>query len=122
MPLLHFFTAKTGIPTGHVLRVKANLTFPNPRTVGDVHQGPHVDFELGDGARFLTMIYYVDDSDGDTVLFHERSGGPITSLTERLRVTPKRGRLVYFDGDIVHTGQNPTVSPVRAVINFNVKL
>jgi integrase len=122
MPILHFFTAKTGIATNRVIRVKANLTCPNPRTLGNVYQGPHVDYELPDGARFLTLIYYVNDSDGDTVLFHERATAPVTRLSERMRVTPKQGKLVYFAGDIIHTGQNPTVTPARAVINLNVRL
>ncbi|MFO0759640.1 MAG: 2OG-Fe(II) oxygenase [Byssovorax sp.] len=122
MPLLHFFTAKTGISTRQVIRIKANLTVPHPRTMGtDVYQGPHVDFQYNDGSSFVTMVYYVNDSDGDTVLFHERSTGPIARLSERQRVTPRQGRLVCFDGEIIHSGQNPRETPARAVINLNVR-
>ena len=121
LPLLYFFTAKTGIATNHVVRVKANLTLPNPRTIGNVYLGPHVDYEFEDRSSFLTLIYYVNDSDGDTVVFNERAGAPVAIPSERLRVTPEQGKLVYFDGDIIHTGQNPTHTPARAVINLNVE-
>jgi hypothetical protein len=37
------------------------------------------------------------------------------------RVTPKKGRLVLFDGGVLHAGQPPKTSEVRCVININFK-
>jgi hypothetical protein len=58
------------------------------------------------------LLYYVSDSDGDTV-FYDDDG-----VTEIKRVSPKKGRVVFFDGSILHAASNPTTVP-RIVFNYN---
>jgi|TARA_R110000803_G_scaffold149938_1_gene215393 hypothetical protein len=82
---------------------------------------PHVDIEDGGG---LTGIYYINDSDGDTVIFNEKDNTPIRNNEEisvRKVIKNKRGRLVLFDQSLLHAGCPPIKSNQRLVINFNIK-
>ena len=68
------------------------------------------------------ILYYVNDSDGDTVIYKERYIGtdkPQT-LTELKRIEPKRGRVVVFDGLHYHSSSNPRKNSYRCVINFDI--
>lgn len=102
------------INTSNVARIKANLNFP-PINFPDNHTYPvHVDLEPEYSG--ITCIYYVNDSDGDTVFFAE------DGITEINRVSPKKGTLVYFDNKTLHAGCPPRNSKTRCVINFNFTL
>ena len=82
---------------------------------------PHVDLYY----PHTVILYYVNDSDGDTVIYKERYTGtgkpqfPQT-LTELKRIEPKRGRVVVFDGLHYHSSSNPRKNSYRCVINFDI--
>ena len=61
-----------------------------------------------------TGIYYVNDCDGDTFLFD--------GTKEIAKISPKKGRIVIFDGKTLHAGSHPYNSDFRMVINFNFKV
>jgi hypothetical protein len=73
----------------------------------------------------LVVLYYLVDSDGDTILVdHKREDDVDYNLEaqdfkELLRITPKKGRCVIFDGDYYHTAEQPVYN-TRAIINFNL--
>lgn len=72
----------------------------------------------------LVILYYVCDSDGDTVIYKNKYNkkSPIPffeDLKELKRVTPKQGRVVLFDGSHWHTSNQPKDN-VRCIINYNV--
>jgi len=67
---------------------------------------PHVDIFH----PHLVCLYYVNDSDGDTIFYDEKG-------KEFKRVSPKKGRIAFFDGSIKHSAGSPTYNH-RAVINF----
>jgi hypothetical protein len=92
-------------------RVKYNLQFQITNGSKDKHNTPHVDSKF----PHMTMIYYVNDSDGDTFFFDKK-------LNVTKRVSPKAGRAVIFKGDIMHTGQHPINSHARCVINMNFEV
>ena len=81
---------------------------------------PHLDrFE-----PHLVFLYYVCDSDGDTIIYDyktEKEGDVpfFEDVKELKRITPKQGRVVIFDGMYWHTAEQPT-KDVRCVINFNI--
>jgi hypothetical protein len=73
----------------------------------------------------FALLYYVCDSDGDTVIFdnmysrmNQRPPEP-SELIVKKRVTPKQGRVVIFDGYYWHTATQPTKS-IRCIINTDV--
>jgi hypothetical protein len=60
------------------------------------------------------ILYYIADSEGDTYLFED------DEKTIIKQVTPKKGRLVFFDGSIKHCSSTPT-NTTRAILNFNIQ-
>ena len=88
------------------LRVKCNLT---PITETPITYGFHIDIDDFDGK---TAIFYVNDTDGNTLM--QRPG-----RENIISVECKRNRLVVFDSDIRHTGTSCTDQKVRCLINFN---
>ena len=69
-------------------------------------------------------MYYVVDSDSDTVIYKNNYENGMTvpnmkDLIENKRVTPKKGRVVVFDGYFWHTACQPENNK-RLIINYNV--
>ena len=108
------------ITTGLALfprRIRFNLTTTDANYGGDKHYTPHIDTDYEGGC---TAIYYVNDSDGDTLFFKTPDEKDKTKDLEVIkRLTPKKGTLVYFPRDTIHAGQPPVNTPCRAVINLN---
>jgi hypothetical protein len=102
-----------------MLRVKINMTVKSKIMENRKFSAPHIDFpELKD---YYSAIYYVNDSDGDTFIFNETDKTlPVDSLTVKQQVSPKKGRLVIFNGQLLHAGNNPTGDDPRIVINMNL--
>lgn len=105
----------------NLIRIKGNFLTPNPvkPSLGEAIHYPHLDFY----DNHYAMVYYVNDSDGDTIIFNEKwyDGIPMpVNLTVKQRVSPKRGRLVIFDGLHFHTSQSPTNHSERIILNINV--
>jgi hypothetical protein len=92
-----------------VHRCKVNLN-TNDIRFKDRYHTPHIDNAFDNQ---ITAIYYVNDSDGDTIFFDDKK-----NITDR--VTPKKGRLVWWKGKIFHAKHSPIKSTQRVVINFNL--
>lgn len=98
-------------------RVKANMNLKKSEEWEHKIATPHID------SKFLnrkSLLYYVNSSDGDTIIYNERYADTLDNipLTQRQRVTPKRGRAILFDSDIVHSHMYNTEADTRAIINF----
>jgi hypothetical protein len=85
---------------------------------------PHIDAHRPQ--KYYIVVYYVNDVDGDTVLFKEKKDevtpqdvidGKLTVLQS---VSPKKGRVVIFDGDLYHAVGKPKTD-MRCIINFNYR-
>ena len=74
---------------------------------------PHIDTN----EKNFVMLYYVCDSDGDTILYNEKVESEKYTVKES--VTPKQGRVVLFDGGLFHTAEQP-ISNTRCVVNYNL--
>jgi hypothetical protein len=90
---------------GILIRMKANMLMP--RRFEFRHTPYHVD-RLD---PHYTIVYYVNDADGATLLESRRG---------RQKIAPKKGRVVLFDGALKHANYLPTRGP-RCVINFNFR-
>lgn len=117
-PLLYFLIAKTNKEL-MVNRCKANLNYPNGGFATNQYYAPHKD-PANPGE--YTAIYYVNDCDGDTLLFKEPESHDFDGEYEVIkRVSPKKGRVVFFPANIVHCGTPPKNSESRCLINFVLK-
>ena len=74
---------------------------------------PHIDTD----DKHFVMLYYVVDSDGDTIIYNEKIESE--EYTIKRKVTPKQGRVVLFDGGLFHTAEQPTQN-TRCVVNYNL--
>lgn len=81
------------------------------------HNGIHVD--LPKELPHIAAVYYVNGSDGDTIIYEQCIGDDTTNLKEHMRVTPKRGRIVFFDGSRYHCSSQPSTN-YRCIINFDL--
>jgi hypothetical protein len=82
---------------------------------------PHCDMNEGG----YTAIYYLNESDGDTVIFNEKTMDPFLKgeeLSIKKIIKNKKGRLVMFNQDYLHAGMFPIKSDYRVVINLNFKI
>lgn len=74
----------------------------------------------------IVLIYYVIDADGDTVLFDKTTDDipknelDVSQLSVIKRITPKKGRIVLFDGSRYHATTLPVLGK-RCIININLK-
>jgi hypothetical protein len=84
----------------------------------------HINF----GMPHLVMLYYVNDSDGDTVIFDKTLDDipngihypdEYCTLNITHRISPKRGRVLFFDGKFYHASSSPTKS-VRSIITLDL--
>lgn len=92
-------------------RIKANLTTNHSGYTKDNYQPVHIDL---DELNYYSILYYINDSDGDTLFFKD------TDIIKR--VTPKKGRCVIFNSNIPHAGSNPIITPFRMVVNIILKV
>jgi hypothetical protein len=119
LPLTYSISEKSGIEYESIL---ASRTFLQVPTTYEKNHGPfHVDFKY----PHMVFLYYVNDSDGDTLITNKKydfSNQTFDELDESQiveRVSPRKGRVVIFDGLYYHSGGIPKISP-RCVINFDL--
>lgn len=121
--LIDYVLDETGLEMTRLLRVKANFLTNNVDHSFDEMciNFPHLD----NYNEHKVLVYYANDADGDTILFNERfeeshrnRTEPI-NLTTEARVTPKKGRILMFDGLQYHTSQNPINTTHRCILNIN---
>jgi hypothetical protein len=91
----------------------------------DLQHGVHVDFDKIE-TRNVSAVFYLNDSDGDTIIYNERQkydGEPVPdTLTIKKRISPKSNRLVLFSGNYWHTGESPRQNNRRVILNSNYSL
>lgn len=114
VPLLNKACGALQVPTAKIIQGRSFLQFPlNLNSVDD--DTPHID--LDEGERHIVVLYYVVTSDGDTIIYKERTESDV--YTVKQKVTPKQGRVVIFDGGLYHTAQQ-SLNQIRCVVNYNL--
>ena len=115
VPMLSKACQHLKMPQTEVLQGRSFLQFPLVNIDTSVVDTPHID--LDEGWEHIVVLYYVIDSDGDTIIYNERTESP--SYTEKQRVSPKQGRVVIFEGGQYHTAEQPTKG-TRCIVNYNL--
>ena len=114
VPLLKLACKTLNVPNAKIIQGRSFMQFPlNLKSKED--DTPHID--LDEGQRHIVVLYYVVTSDGDTIIYNERTKSK--TYTEKQRVTPKQGRVVIFDGGLYHTAQQCSKRP-RCIVNYNL--
>lgn len=110
--IIGYFIEKTGIKLKRVVRIKVNL-IPNiahkPESLKNLI---HTDVDLDKEGKFVTFVYYVNDSDGDTTILSEDKESVV------LTSSPIKGNCVWFDSKTFHRSCVPIHHKRRVVINF----
>ena len=91
-----------------LLRIKTNLLL-NIRN--NKPNKSHIDYNI----PHWTMLYYVNDSDGDTIFYDSKNG------KETRRCSPQKGKAVLFDGLIYHSSSCPIQNNKRIILNINFR-
>ena len=115
LPILKNACLKMEIKDINVLQGRSFLQLPLNLKNRDVDT-PHRD--IYDRDNFFVVLYYVCDSDGDTIIYNERKESK--TYTVKQKVTPKQGRVVLFDGGLMHTAEQPINSNVRCIVNYDL--
>ncbi len=99
----------------YVNRLKINLMLPGVKNNPNSYNRPHVDHSY---SYAKTLLYYVNDSDGDTFFFDQTyTGSNPGDLKVVDRITPKAGTAVIFDSYRYHASSTPTADK-RSAINI----
>jgi hypothetical protein len=123
LPILFVFCDKAKIEYRALLRIRVGLF---TRTIGDAkHHNPHVDY----GEPHRTAVYYVNDADGDTVIFDQTFDDVSVEasaryanenrFTIRRSIAPRKGKMICFDGRHYHASAYPTTASKRIAVTFN---
>ena len=111
--LLESACNKIGKQSVNVIQGRSFLQLPI-NYKGEREDSPHIDTS----DDHFVMLYYVCDSDGDTIIYNEQEKSD--RYTVQKRITPKQGRVVLFDGSYYHTAEQP-LNNIRCVVNYDLK-
>ena len=103
-----------------MLTVRANISLKHSIPDG-FHTTPHCD--IADHTKYKNprvVIYYVNDSDGDTIFFTRKYGDEKQDEYEvESKVSPKKGRFVLFSNEHFHAQTHPQIEEKRIVLVYN---
>ena len=113
VPLIENVCGEIGKQSVSIIKGRSFLQLPI-NYKGEREDTPHVDI-FDD---HFVILYYVCDSDGDTIIYNEKIKSD--SYTIQKRITPKQGKVVLFDGSYYHTAEQP-LNNIRCVVNYDLK-
>tara|TARA_R110002012_G_scaffold110962_1_gene255758 strand:- start:1376 stop:1966 length:591 start_codon:yes stop_codon:yes gene_type:complete len=102
---------KTNIGEIKLLRVKSNLQLMRSKNTEKNFTKPHKDID----EKHIVLLYYVNDNDGKTFLFND-------DFSIKDTITPKKGRTLIFDGNLIHASSHPISYETRLVINYDLEI
>ena len=104
-----------------ILKGRSFLQTPTNISREDVDT-PHVDLIV----PHFVMLYYVNDSDGDTLIYNEKTKFASClpdegmKFTLKKQISPKQGRVVLFNGAHWHTAQQSNHN-LRCIVNYDLR-
>lgn len=117
-PLVWFLEKHIRIKVKSLGRIKANLLLPGDSTL-DNYNVPHIDHPNDD---HISMVYYVNDSDGDTRIFDKTVEEGHENLNCIGQFNPCKGRALVFKSNRFHASSPPVKANNRMIINFVLQL
>jgi hypothetical protein len=115
-PLMQTAIDQAGLKLISPLRLRLgfllNTIYPLP-SIGYRHNTPHVDFETD----HYTICYYVNSSDGPTIVFNEKEKSE--KYTKMKSIEPRQGTAICFDGKYYHASTCPKMNMSRIVLTIN---
>lgn len=126
MPLLFSASEKLGYKLTDVYNGRTFLQTPLPNRKKLNLDPWHIDIPI----PHMVMLYYVVDNDACTILSDKKYvEGKTEQLLyphemgnfESIKVQPKKGRMLVFNGELFHTAEIPH-KDTRCVINYDVAL
>ena len=102
----------------YLSRIRCGLNFPTFREEHILHNQPHVDFPESELVEHLTCLYYVNDSDGPTVVFNEKKKSE--NYTIKYKCHPEKNKLFVFDGKHYHASSCPQHHDARLAVTINI--
>lgn len=104
------FQEKSRLKIKEIVRVKANLLTPVVLSSSTILNTFHRDVDSDSDTSCVSLIYYVTESDGDTVIL------------DHIPISPVKGRAVYFNSSLMHRATNPVNFKRRIILNFVFKV
>ena len=126
IPIVDHVQDRLGRGTFELFRLRLAMLHHN-HFVEDFNT-PHTDTDQ----PHVSCIVYVNDSDGDTILF-DQMDDPFGEVNQRItdiftqeysiaeRIKPEKNKFVLFDGNRFHASSNPKINQYRIVLNFNFR-
>lgn len=103
--LINLILDKEQIKMKSIFRIQANLAPNITLTDEQMKNSIHTDMTEN---KYITLLYYVMDSDGDTVIFDDG---------KEVRINPKQGNYVIFNSNLNHRATMPVENKRRIAIN-----
>ncbi len=115
-PLVDAIAEKANLQIVKMLRIRVgfllNTKYPIP-SMPYKHNMPHRDYDQD----HYVACYYVNDCDGDTVVFHETTASD--KYYPMHKSTPEKGKVLLFNGWHYHASTCPKMFTKRLVITIN---
>lgn len=114
-PLFKALQRKLDVKIIRVERVQANLLINQIVNEEIIKNCIHTDLTYDADRKFISFVYYVLDSDGDTIVYN-------SDMSEKERSSPIMGDLIWFNSNELHTMGLPKKHKKRVVINSIIEV
>jgi hypothetical protein len=115
IPLTYFIEEKMNKEVKEIIRVRAGM---NTRVSENINvHNPHIDYQTDHNV----LLYYVNNSDGDTIIYNEKKEKDVKKFSIMNTISPKMGRATIFNGLHYHSSSSPIKNSKRIVLNINFR-
>jgi hypothetical protein len=117
---------KIGKVCKEIYQARSFIHFPLNQKLRKEFDNIHIDLAF----EHLVVLYYVNDTDGDTFIFDKKTDYKNIKWASVInenelniveRISPKKGRVLIFDGNRYHSSSGPT-KDIRCIINFDISI
>ena len=118
--------SKIGKVCKEIYQARSFIHFPLNEKLRKEFDNIHIDLAF----EHLVVLYYVNDTDGDTFIFDKKTDYKNIKWASVInenelniveRISPKKGRVLIFDGNRYHSSSGPT-EDIRCIINFDISI